>query len=191
MRPGLEEQKYELIKAHVLDPDNSPLPEYLQVVFERTIQAAKILEKNPVQKNAVAILRSMYTDLSRAQAYEDCNRAQRIFNSIHTFDYNWWQHWLIQDIAEMIQAAKTKNDMKAWAMGHANLLKAIGEKPETELDAKLIEKHNYTINLQINNQMVNIDLSTFLKLPAEARAVINSAIHQEIDDDDAKRIMLS
>lgn len=191
MRPGLEEQKYELIKAHVLDPDNSPLPEYLKVILDRTMQAAKILEKNPVQKNAVSILRSIYPDLSRAQAYEDCNRAQRIFNSIHTFDYNWWQHWLLQDIAEMIQAARTKGDMKAWAMGHANLLKAIGEKPETELDAKLIEKHNYTINLQINNQMVNIDLATFLKLPAEARAVINAAINQEINDDDAKRIMLS
>lgn len=191
MRTGLEETHYELIKGHILDPANSPLPEYLQEVLDRTLQAAKILEKNPVQKNAVAILRVKYPQLSRAQAYEDCNRAQRVFNSVHTFDYDYWQWWLLQDIAEMINTAKIKGDLKAWAMGHKNLKDVLGEKPETQIDPKLIEKHNLTINLQINNEMVNIDLNTFNKLPAEARKILTSAIYKEIDDEQTERIMNS
>ena len=37
-------------------------------------------------------------------------------------------------------------------MGHKNLLQAIGERPETEINPKLIEKNPITIAVQINNQ---------------------------------------
>ncbi len=190
-RKALEDQNYELIKSAILDPDNTPLPDYLQPVLERTISAAKLLDKNPVQKNAVAILQAKYPRLSRAQAFEDCKRAMRLFNSIHTFDYDWWQHWLLQDIAEMIQKAKDQNNLKAWAMGHKNLLAAIGERPETQLDSKLIEKHPITIAVQVNNQRVNIDYKDFLKMPAEARKVITDQLAPEIDENQAIEIMKS
>jgi hypothetical protein len=190
-RKALEDQNYELIKSAILDPDNTPLPDYLQPVLERTISAAKLLDKNPVQKNAVAILQARYPGLSRAQAFEDCKRAMRLFNSIHTFDYDWWQHWLLQDIAEMIQKAKDQNNLKAWAMGHKNLLMAIGERPETQLDSKLIEKHPITIAVQVNNQTVNIDYKDFLKMPAEARKVITDQLAPEIDETQAIEIMKS
>ena len=36
-RLALEDQNYELIKSAVLDPDNTPLPDYLQPVLERTV----------------------------------------------------------------------------------------------------------------------------------------------------------
>ncbi len=190
-RKALEDENYELIKSAVLDPDNTPLPAYLHPVLERTVSAAKLLDKNPVQKHAVAILQAKYPNISRAQAYEDCKRAQRLFNSIHTFDYDYWQHWLLQDIAEMIQAAKNKNDLKAWAMGHKNLLSAIGERPETELDPKLIEKHKNVFAIQVNNQTINIDQQTLEKMPAEAKQILTALLNQPIDDARALEIFNS
>lgn len=194
-KKALEEEKFEKIKSAILDPENSPLPDYLQESLERTVQAAKILEKNPAQRNAVPILRELYPDISRSQAYEDCRRAIRIFNSVHTFDYNWWHHWLLQDIAEMINMAKgdeengIKPDLKAWSMGHKNLIKALGDRPESEIDPRLIEKHPINIAVQINNKTVNLDYDDFLKLPEQAREVITKALNQEIDDEGAQNIM--
>ncbi len=43
----------------------------------------------------------------------------RLFNSIHTFNYDYWHHWILQDIAEMIQSVKSQNNLKTWA----NILK--------------------------------------------------------------------
>jgi hypothetical protein len=194
-KKALEDQKYEAIKAAILDPENSPLPCCLQESLERTVEAAKLLDKNPSQRNAVALLRELYPHISRSQAYEDCRRAVRVFNSVHTFNYDWWHHWLLQDITEMIAKAKgneeegTTPDLKAWAMGHKNLIKALGERPEANIDPKLIEKHPINIAVQINNQTVNLDYKEFLKLPAEAREIITKALDQEIDETQARQIM--
>jgi hypothetical protein len=191
MRPSLEDQRYELIKSAILDPDNHPLPDYLQTVLERTVQASKLLEKNPVQKNAVAILRVKYPDISRSQAYEDCRRAERLFNSTHTFNYDFWQHWLLQDIAEMVQKAKNQNDLKAWAMGHKNLISALGEKPETEIDPKMLEKNTFIIQMNVNNKIVNIDYNKLMKLPSDARKILTEALDEEYNIEDATVIMNS
>ncbi|TLX73708.1 hypothetical protein E9993_14720 [Labilibacter sediminis] len=190
-RAALEDQNYELIKSAVLDPDNTPLPDYLQPVLERTISAAKLLDKNPTQKHAVAILQAKYPKLSRGQAYEDCKRAMRLFNSIHTFDFDYWQHWLLQDISEMIQKAKDQNNLKAWAMGHKNLMQAMGERPETQIDPKLIEKHQNVFAIQVNNQTINIDQKTLEKLPAEAKQALTALMNQPIDDARAEEIFNS
>jgi hypothetical protein len=191
MRPALEDQRYELIKSAIIDPDKCPLPEYLQPILDRTIQASKLLEKNPVLKNAVAILRVKYPGLSRAQAYEDCHRAQRLFNSTHTFNYEFWQFWLLQDIAEMIQKAKNQGDLKAWAMGHKNLITALGEKPESEINPKLIESNPVIVQIKVHNEIINIDYNKFLKMPVEARKIITDAFDREITDVEAEEIMNS
>lgn len=44
-RTALEDTKYELIKAHVLDPDNSPLSAEKQEMLDRVISATKCLIK--------------------------------------------------------------------------------------------------------------------------------------------------
>jgi hypothetical protein len=74
-RPALEETKFELIKAHVLDPDNSPLSAEKYELLERVISASKVLDKNPIQKQAVAIHQQKYPGISRSQAYEDLRLA--------------------------------------------------------------------------------------------------------------------
>jgi len=188
-RPALEDQKFELIKDHILNPDDSPLPVHLREALDRTVQASKILERNPAQKHAVALLMAKYKNISRAQAYEDCARAIRLFNSIHTFDYDYWHSWLLQDIAELLNVAKTKGDLKSWAMAQGNLLKAIGERPETQMDPKLVETHQFNIYLQVNNQTVNITKEEFDKLPADVRQVFINSIPQEISVEEAENIM--
>ena len=190
-RNALEDQNFELIKDAILNPDECDLPVHLKPVLERTVSASKILDKNPVQKNAVAILLAKYPNISRAQAYEDCKRAMRLFNSIHTFDYDYWHHWLLQDMAEMIQSAKSQNNLKAWAMGHKNLLQAIGERPETELDPKLIEKNPITIAVQVNNQQINLDYNQFINLPNNIKKLFTDQLTPEIDEDQAIEIMKS
>ncbi len=55
-----------LVKAHFQTPDRSPLPKSKQEILNRARAAARILDKNPVRKNAVALLRALYPNISRA-----------------------------------------------------------------------------------------------------------------------------
>ena len=121
-RPALEDTKYEMIKAHVLDPDNSPLSPEKHELLERVISASKVLDKNPIQKQAVAIHQQKYPDISRAQAYEDLRLAVRLFNTLHTFDYDLWFNWLINDIVQNIlicRNTRSEKDRRIIAIEHA------------------------------------------------------------------------
>ena len=128
-RTALEETNYELIKAHMIDPDNSPLPEEKKEMLDRVISASKVLDKNPVQKHAVGLHQQKYPHISRAQAYEDLRMAVRLFNTLHTFDYDLWRTWLLNDIVENIRKCRngeSDKDRRVIAMEHANLIKIIG-----------------------------------------------------------------
>lgn len=187
-KKALEDQNYELIKAHVIDPDNSPLSFEQQVLMDRWVVASKILDKNPIQKNAVALLRAKYPDLSRAQAYIDVKNAMRLFNSIQTFDYDFWHQWLLNDIAEHILACKAVGDRKNWAIAHKNLINAIGERQETEMDPRLIEQQKIVVPIQINNNTYNVDFAQLLGMPIEKRKAVTDTLFTEISEDDAKNL---
>jgi hypothetical protein len=195
-RPALEESKYEMIKAHVLDPDNSPLPIEKRELLERVISASKVLDKNPVQKQAVAIHQQKYPDIGRSQAYEDLRLAARLFNTLHTFDYDFWRTWLINDIVSNIvtcRNTRTEKDRRIIAIEHANLLKVIGEKPEELPDPKRTEKHQFYILVQNNNQQVKVDINNLKDLPTAALQELSRAIYggSEITETDADEIMKS
>ena len=195
-RPALEESKYELIKAHVLDPDNSPLPREKLELLERVISASKVLDKNPIQKQAVAIHQQKYPDVSRSQAYEDLRLAVRLFNTLHTFDYDFWRTWLINDIVQNIlicRNTKSEKDRRIIAIEHANLIKVIGEKPEELPDPKRTEKHQFYILIQNNNQQIKVDLNNLKDLPTSALQELSRAIYggTEITEADAEEIMKS
>lgn len=195
-RPALEESKYELIKAHVLDPGNSPLPREKRELLERIISASKVLDKNPIQKQAVAIHQQKYPGVSRTQAYEDLRLAVRLFNTLHTFDYDFWRTWLINDIVQNIlicRNTKSEKDRRIIAIEHANLIKVIGEKPEELPDPKRTEKHQFYILIQNNNQQIKVDLNNLKDLPTAALQELSRAIYggTEITEDDAQEIMKS
>jgi hypothetical protein len=197
-KKALTDEKYELIKAHILDPENSPLPEHLQGQLDRIVSMAKVLDKNPRLKHAVAIHRSKFPELSDTTAYRDARLARKIYNSLHEFDYDFWLSWLINDITKNIKFCRDQGKdafqyRRVIAMEHANLIKAIGERPKDLPDPKRNEKHNFYLLVQINNQNVKIDLNNLHKLPEDTLRELNKALSSgiEINEIQAKSIMNS
>jgi len=196
MRKALTDNKYELIKAHILNPDNSPLTQEHQEILDRIISMSKILDKNPIQKNAIALHQVKYPQIGKTQAYEDLRLAVKLFNTLHTFDYDFWQIWLINDIIHNIEQARKGNshqDRRVIAMEHGNLLKAIGERPEEKEDPLRNEKHQFFIVINNKNESVKIDMNNLRKLPHEILNEINNALFggNEITDIEADEIMNS
>jgi hypothetical protein len=195
-RKALTDERYELIKAHIIDPDNSPLPDYLKEEMERLVSMAKVLDKNPTTKHAVAIHRTKFCNISETTAYRDARLARKIYNSYHEFDYDFWLSWIINDIVRNIEKCRnsdTDKDRRVIAMEHANLLKAIGERPDELPDPKRNEKHQFYILVNVNNTNVKIDLNNLHNLPEDTLRELNRALSggREIDEQGAVEIMTS
>ena len=114
-----------------------------------------------------------------------------MFNSKQTFDYELWRNWLLNDIIELCQKAKDTGNLKAWAAAQANLIKALGEAPENNIDPRLLEKHQIVIPIQVNNNTYNLDLNKFLNIPIDQRTRIADALINPATDDDITEIMNS
>lgn len=195
MKKALTDYKYEAIKAHILDPDNSPLPKEQAELLDRVISASKVLDKNPIVKHAVALHTAKFPSIQKRQAYEDIRLAIRLFNTLHTFNFDFWQTWLINDIVQNIEIARNRDnpqDRKVIALEHSNLIKAIGKRPEELPDPTRNEKHQFIIMVQANNQHFSIDLNQLNKLPPETIRELNQALSgQEISEAEAADIMES
>lgn len=191
MRKALEDQDYENIKAYLLEGNEMALPVHQREALDRWVSASKLLQKNPVMKNAVVILQAQHPGLSRTQAYEDCRNAVRLFNTKQDFDFDLWRTWLLSDIVDLCKKAKDTGDLKAWAAAQANLIKALGEAPAQDIDPRLIEKNQVTVNIQVNNNDFNIPLNKFLSLPIDQRNRISDVLINPATDDDITDIMNS
>jgi hypothetical protein len=135
-----------------------------------------------------------YKNIKRSQAYEDCKMAMRLFNTIYTFDYDFWQTWLLNDITRNIDRWRKSSDPSAGrviALEHSNLIKALGEKPVKEMDPKLVQEHTFLIPIQINNVTYTFDLQKFLDLPDGLRKKVTDALVTDIKESDAEEIMKS
>ena len=58
--PSLAEQRYELIQAHIIDPENSPLPDELREQFNRVLQVARLLDDYPNDSHIINIMLAKY-----------------------------------------------------------------------------------------------------------------------------------
>ncbi|HNX37480.1 MAG TPA: hypothetical protein PL124_05355 [Candidatus Cloacimonadota bacterium] len=194
MRKGLEDEKYELIKAHILNPADSPLNPQQQEQLNRILSMAGTLDRYPIAKHAVAIHMKKYKGLKRTQAYDDCDIARRLFPTIHNNYYEFWQTWLINDISESIRRCKNYHNVKAErviAALYNVMAKAIGEKPPKDIDPKLMEQHNFILTININGLPTNVNLMEFLDLPKTARKKLTDALITDIDEEDAEKIIES
>lgn len=193
-RTALEDTKWEMIQAHFIDPDNSPLSIEKQEILDRVISASKILAKNPIQKHAVAIHRCKYPNLSYSQASEDIRLSAKLFQSVHTFNYDFWRSWLLDSILENIKFCRDKGTDQAnkiISAEHANLLRLVGEEPKELPDPSRNEKHEFYILIQNDNRDVKINLNTLKDLPEAALKELNKAIYggNEITEADAEDLM--
>lgn len=145
---SLFDLNHELIKAHFLDPDNSPLSTKHQDMLARLQSMANLSSSHTNKKLMVALHRSKYPHISRSQAYEDLNSAKRVFETIHTFDYDFWQIWLMDDIARNIKECRKVDSIEnkeAIAREHANMAKALAMVPINKEDLQRDEEHNFYI----------------------------------------------
>ena len=191
-KTALEDLQFTQIKSYILDPATTQLSDEHKFMYDRIMSVARVLDKNPLQKQALSIHMAKYPELQRSIAYRDINFAVRLFNTIHTFDYDFWHTWLINDIVKNIERSRNESSpagFKIVAMEHANLIKAIGERPE-QVDPRRLENQNTYFLIQYNNTQVKIDVDNLHNLPDSTLRELNKAIFsgKEITESDAEEI---
>jgi len=193
-KTAIEDTKWEMIQAHFINPENSQLSFEKQEILDRVISASKILAKNPIQKHAVAIHRCKYPDLSYSQASEDIRLSAKLFQTVHTFNYDFWRAWILDSILENIKFCRDRGtdiSNKIISAEHANLLRLVGSQPEELPDPQRNEKHQFYILIKNDNRDIKIDLNTLKDLPEAALKELNKAIYggNEITEADAEDLM--
>lgn len=189
-RTGLAEQNHELIIEHIIDPENSPLPEYLKEQCNRVIQAAKLLDDYPNETHIVNMMLAKYR-VSRTQIKKDIALARELFKTQHEFDWDFWFTWMIKDQVELIRECKLRHDLKQWNNAKKVLKMMIGDKPAVSEDPRRMEKN--VINVQVNNvgKIINVPLSALRNLNSEDVKILVDSFSEMISEDQAEEIMNS
>lgn len=137
------------IEAHILDPENHPLPERCREQFDRVLTAARLMDSHPDDGQVAQLLQEKYL-VSRTTCRRDIALARQLYKTQHTFDWDFWRAWMIRDQIELIEKCRNKKDFKAWNMAKETLRRIIGEKPEGVEDPRRMEKNLFLI--QVINQ---------------------------------------
>ena len=186
----LDEQRYEIIQQHLVDPDNSPLPDYLSEQFKRVLQIARLLDDYPNDSHIINIMLAKYR-ITRTQIRKDMQLARQLFKTQHEFDWDFWFAWQLKDQIELIRQCKLRGDLKQWNNAKKVLLLMIGQKPEALEDPRRMEKN--VINIQVNNmgQIMNLPLDVIRSLSQEDRELLASSMYEPVEDAQAEDIMNS
>ena len=174
-KKSLAEQRHEVILAHILDPENSPIPEDCQEQLNRIISAAAMLDTfHP--SNVTPRLQAKY-NISVVTARTDIRLAQEMFKSKHNFDWDYWQQWQIKDLVDVIRTCKLKGKEKERIAAHKALKEVIGEKIIGAEDPKRMEKSVFNIQLNDNKTIVNLDLNAIKGLStAEIHTLVEAMV---------------
>lgn len=137
------------IEAHILDPENHPLPERCQEQFHRVMTAAQLMDSHPDDGQVAKLLQEKYA-VSHTTCRRDIALARQLYKTQHTFDWDFWRAWMIRDQVELIEKCRAKKDFKAWNAAKETLRRIIGDKPEGVEDPRRMEKNLFLI--QVVNQ---------------------------------------
>ncbi|MGL4852749.1 MAG: hypothetical protein ACRC3Z_08925 [Phocaeicola sp.] len=187
----LAEQRYEAIQQHILDPENSPLPEELREQFNRVLQIARLLDDYPNDSHIINMMLAKYR-ITTTQIRKDMKLARELFKTNHIFDWDFWHAWQIKDQLELIRECKLKGDLKNWNNAKKVLAVLIGERPEAGEDPRRMEKNVFYI--QVNNGTgtpVNLDFEKLRSLSQEDRQTIIDALYNPVEDAQVEEIMNS
>lgn len=187
---SLEEVNHELIQAHIIDPENSPLPENLQFQFNRVLQVARLLDDYPNETHIINIMLNKYR-ITRTQVRKDLALAKELFKTQQTFDWDFWFAWQIKDQMELIREAKLRGNLKEWNNAKKTLMLMIGEKPIVNDDPRRMEKNVFYIQVNNNGETLNVNLDAIKKLPEEDVKKVIEALYEPIDDTQAEEIINS
>lgn len=178
----LAQQNHTSILAHILDPENSPLPAELQEQFNRVKSAAVMLDSHHPM-SCIPRLKAKY-NISTTTARRDIEMAQTLFKSNHTFDFDFWQQWQIKDLVDTIRKCKLKGDEKNRIAAHKALKLIIGEKVATGEDPRRMEKNVFYLQINNNGTMVNMDLNAIKGLSKDEIRTIVEAFNSPEETDD-------
>lgn len=184
----LQLQQHDIILAHILDPDNSPLPANLIDQFNRVVSAAKMLDS--YHPSAVIPRLLAKYNISQTTARKDIKLAQELFKSKHTFDWDYWQQWQIKDLVDTIRTCKNLNKQKERIAAHKALREVIGEKTIGEEDPRRMEKNVFFIQLNNNQKTINIPLEKLRGLNRnDIQTVIEVLDAPEYTDDEITKML--
>ena len=184
----LAQQNHTTILAHILDPENSPLPMELQEQFNR-IKSAGLMLDNFHPMCCVQPMMAKY-NISRTTARRDIDMAQSLFKSNHTFDFDFWQQWQIKDLVDSIRKCKIRGDEKNRIAAHKALKLIIGEKVATDEDPRRMEKNVFYIQLNNNGTILNMDLNAIKGLSKdEVKTVVEALSAPEKTDEEVVDIL--
>lgn len=187
-KTALTDQAYDIIQAHIIDPENSPLPEKLKERFDRVLQIGRLLDDYPNESHVINIMLAKYR-VTRTTIRKDLELAREIFKTQHQFDWDFWFYWMLKDQIELIRRCKLNGDFKNWNNAKKTLLAMIGEKPAAVEDPRRMEKN--VINLQVNysGQVINIQVEALAKFSEKDRKILLDSLYQPIDEVQAEEIM--
>jgi hypothetical protein len=185
---SIQRLSHDEIQAHILDPENNPLPERCQEQFNRVLEAARLLDDYPNDNNVVLLLQAKYP-VSKSTAIRDINLARELYKTQHSFDWDFWFAWQVKDQLELIRECKISGDRKEWNKAKKVLHDIIGDRPMNSEDPKRMERNEFFIQVINNGETKNVSLGDARNWkPNEVKEVID-AMYEPITEDDAKEIM--
>lgn len=177
------------IEAHITDPDNNPLPERCREQFGRVIAAARLLDDYPDDNHVIRLMRAKY-DVSPSTVRRDIALARQLYKSRHTFDWDFWQSWMIKDQLELIRECKLSGNLKEWNKAKLVLHKIIGERPMGEEDPQRMQANQFFIQIVNNDgERRNVSLGDVRNYSDQDKKDIIDNLYQPIDDTEAEQIM--
>ncbi len=176
------------IEAHITDPDNNPLPERCREQFGRVLAAARLLDDYPDDNHVIRLMRAKY-DVSPSTVRRDIALARQLYKSRHTFDWDFWQSWMIKDQLELIRECKLHGDLKEWNKAKLVLQKIIGERPASVEDPQRMQANQFFIQIVQNGQTQNVSLGDVRAYNDREKKELIDNLYQPIDDAEAEEIM--
>lgn len=187
---SLYDQRHEIIKAYILDPEGTSLSPELQRVYERVIQAARLVDDYPNDGQIRKLLQHKY-NIGESQARSDVAMAKELFKSRHTFDWDFWFAWMLKDQTELIRRCKASGDLKAWNAAKKTMFEMIGERPSETEDPRRMEKNVFYIQMNYDGRTISVPKDVIEKLSKKDLGILADSCFSPIEEAEAEDLMNS
>lgn len=190
-RPRLDEERFETLRAHILDPQQFPLStREEEQQLRRVQQAAMLMQDYPNEAHVITLLLHSHR-ITRTQARRDIALAKELFKTDFNFDWDFWRAWQIKDQLELIREAKQRGDLKEWNNAKKLLNELIGAKPEATEDPRRMEKNEFKLEItRPDGTNVAISLETLRQVGLDLTTLFDT-LNEPISDAQAEEIMNS
>lgn len=175
---SLDEERFETIRNHLLDPQQFPLQtREEEQQLRRVQQAAMLMQDYPNEAHVITLMLQSHR-VSRTQIRRDIALAKELFRTDFNFDWDFWRAWQIKGQLELIREAKLKGDLREWNNAKKLLAELIGSKPEAGEDPRRMERNVFYI------QIINADGRT-MRIPLNELRLSGEDVIQLLDNTDA------